>query len=179
LCSSIEVSKLIAGSCLVAPDDLDVGYPRDPLETNDNNETTIMVTSTSTNGNGEQKESVIAASSEAIEQQHTENNTTRTLHEILNEPNKPDGPATSRPKEQQQTHQAVDSTRSNWRIQLFYARGDYDECLSLIEQELIATKGLCEYGYHVKGLIRRHQGKVCSIIDILPTFSLVHSIQYM
>jgi tetratricopeptide (TPR) repeat protein len=114
----------------------------------------------------EQKESVIGRSPELDKnvEQPIEQDTTATLHEILDEAKGISFPHLDKARPRSQP--AVDSTRLNWRIQQLYSRGEYDECLALIEKELIATKGLCEHGYHVKGLIRRHQGKVDESLEL-------------
>ena len=46
------------------------------------------------------------------------------------------------------------------QIHLLYVLGKYDACLALIEQQLLAHSGLCEYPIYVKALIRRQQGKI-------------------
>lgn len=50
--------------------------------------------------------------------------------------------------------------RKNWLIHMLYTRQEYDECLRVIEEQLKAANGLCEYPVYVKGLIRRQQGRV-------------------
>jgi Bardet-Biedl syndrome 4 protein len=41
-----------------------------------------------------------------------------------------------------------------------YLRGEYDECLRVVEEELEAAQGLCEFPIFVKALILRQQGKI-------------------
>jgi len=43
--------------------------------------------------------------------------------------------------------------RRNWSIHLLYIRQEFDECLAMIEQQLKACNGLCEYPLYVKGLL--------------------------
>ncbi|GMI43314.1 hypothetical protein TrCOL_g6047 [Triparma columacea] len=50
--------------------------------------------------------------------------------------------------------------RRNWYIHMCYVRQDYAECLKVVEEELQACNGLCEYPIYVKALIMRHQGKI-------------------
>ncbi len=44
--------------------------------------------------------------------------------------------------------------RRNWAIHLLYIRQEFDECLEMIEQQLKACHGLCEYPLYVKGAPR-------------------------
>jgi hypothetical protein len=41
--------------------------------------------------------------------------------------------------------------RKNWLIHLLYVRQDYDECMRVIEEQLRACNGLCEYPLYAKG----------------------------
>ena len=41
--------------------------------------------------------------------------------------------------------------RRNWLIHQMYVRRSFDDCLTLIEQQLHATRGLSEYALYVKG----------------------------
>ena len=50
--------------------------------------------------------------------------------------------------------------RRNWAIHLLYIRQEFDECLEMIEQQLKACHGLCEYPLYVKALIKRQQGQI-------------------
>ena len=54
----------------------------------------------------------------------------------------------------------TDLQKRNWKIHLHYTRGEYADCLTVIERQLKATKGLCEYALYVKALIRRQEGKI-------------------
>ena len=48
--------------------------------------------------------------------------------------------------------------RLNWMIHSFFVRNEHDSALRLIEEQLRACSGMCEYALYVKGLIRRQQG---------------------
>lgn len=50
--------------------------------------------------------------------------------------------------------------KKNWLVHLLYSRQEYDECLRVIEEQLKAANGLCEYPVYVKALIRRQQGRI-------------------
>ncbi|KAG5187948.1 Bardet-Biedl syndrome 4 [Tribonema minus] len=50
--------------------------------------------------------------------------------------------------------------RLNWLIYLTFVRRDFKECMSLIEQQLRAHRGLCEYPLYAKGLLLRMEGKI-------------------
>ena len=48
--------------------------------------------------------------------------------------------------------------RSNWMIHSYFVRNEHDSALQLIDEQLRACSGMCEYALYVKGLIRRQQG---------------------
>lgn len=50
--------------------------------------------------------------------------------------------------------------RNNWLIYTHYSRDEDEECMKLINEQLLATGGLCEYPLYVKGLLRRKEGKI-------------------
>ena len=50
--------------------------------------------------------------------------------------------------------------KRNWLVHSLYSRQEYDECLKVIEEQLKAANGLCEYPVYVKALIRRQQGRI-------------------
>jgi tetratricopeptide (TPR) repeat protein len=50
--------------------------------------------------------------------------------------------------------------KKNWLIHLHFSRQEYDDCLKVIEEQLKAANGLCEYPVYVKALIRRQQGRI-------------------
>ena len=41
--------------------------------------------------------------------------------------------------------------RKNWQIHLLYVRQEFDQCLEIIEEQITASKCLCEYPIFVKG----------------------------
>jgi Bardet-Biedl syndrome 4 protein len=49
--------------------------------------------------------------------------------------------------------------RVNWLIHTCYVRQDHDECLKIIEQQLLET-AFCEYPIYVKALILRQRGQI-------------------
>lgn len=50
--------------------------------------------------------------------------------------------------------------RQNWLIHLLYVRHEFSECLRLIEKQLKACNGLCEFPIYVKGANCRVFGAV-------------------
>jgi Bardet-Biedl syndrome 4 protein len=54
----------------------------------------------------------------------------------------------------------TEKEKRNWLIHLLFIRHDYVECLKVIEQQLEACQGLCEYAIYVKGLILRQKGQI-------------------
>lgn len=50
--------------------------------------------------------------------------------------------------------------KRNWTIHLLYTRQEFSECLRLIDEQLRACSGMCEYALYVKGLIKRQQGQI-------------------
>jgi Bardet-Biedl syndrome 4 protein len=54
--------------------------------------------------------------------------------------------------------QTTSRERSNWLIHSLFVRNEHDAALRLIEEQLRASGGLCEYALYIKGLIRRQQG---------------------
>eukprot|EP00941_MAST-03F_sp_MAST-3F-sp1_P003937 g3937.t1 len=48
----------------------------------------------------------------------------------------------------------------NWRIHKLFLRKEFDECLQLIEKQMTACRGLCEFAIYVKGLIKRQRGEI-------------------
>ena len=50
--------------------------------------------------------------------------------------------------------------KRNWQIHAAFTRGEYSECLGVIEKQLKDTKGLCEYALYIKAMIKRQQGQI-------------------
>jgi Bardet-Biedl syndrome 4 protein len=48
----------------------------------------------------------------------------------------------------------------NWLINQKFVRQEYGECLLLIEQQLRARKGMCEYSLYMKALLLRMEGRI-------------------
>lgn len=56
--------------------------------------------------------------------------------------------------------------RRNWLIHSLYVRSEHEEALKLIEEQLRACGGLCEYALYVKGLILRQQGALAESLQL-------------
>ena len=50
--------------------------------------------------------------------------------------------------------------KRNWQIHAAFTRGEYSECMEVIEKQLKDTKGLCEYALYIKAMIKRQQGEI-------------------
>lgn len=50
--------------------------------------------------------------------------------------------------------------RHNWRIALYFARQEFDECLKVVEMALEESGGLNEYPLYIKAMILRQEGKI-------------------
>ena len=50
----------------------------------------------------------------------------------------------------------VTRERQNWYIHLCFTRKDFPECLRVIEEQLKAANGQCEYPLYIKGNISLH-----------------------
>lgn len=55
--------------------------------------------------------------------------------------------------------------KANWMIHLLYIRGETDECLQLIENQLRMYNALCEYPLYIKGVIFRQQGNITKALQ--------------
>jgi len=66
--------------------------------------------------------------------------------------------------ESQKPQQSKD--RVNWLVQLLFARGEFQECLRLVDAQIKACTGLCEYPLHVKGLIKRQHGEINEALEL-------------
>ncbi|KAL0223724.1 hypothetical protein P9112_003114 [Eukaryota sp. TZLM1-RC] len=68
---------------------------------------------------------------------------------------------------------------SNHLIHTLYSRQDFESCLSIIDDVLTKTNGLCEYAVYIKGLIFRHQGKINESLQLfhVATFLNPHSVR--
>lgn len=73
---------------------------------------------------------------------------------------------------------ATSKEKKNFQIHLLYIRQDFEECLALIEQSLIESKGHNEYPLYVKALIRRNQGFITESLQLFQaaTFLNPHNV---
>jgi len=76
----------------------------------------------------------------------------------------------------QLTQMQIDQTKDkrNWLIHLLYVRQDFTECLNVIEDQLRACKGACEYAIYVKGLIKRNQGEITESLQLFQTATMLN-----
>jgi len=51
-------------------------------------------------------------------------------------------------------------SKRNWIIHMLYVRQDYDECISVINDQIEEWDELSEYAIFVKALIKRHRGEI-------------------
>jgi Bardet-Biedl syndrome 4 protein len=56
--------------------------------------------------------------------------------------------------------------RANWLMHSLYVRGEHDAALRLIEEQLRASGGMCEYALYVKGLIMRSRGELTDSLQL-------------
>ena len=56
--------------------------------------------------------------------------------------------------------------RHNWRIAQLYARNEFDDCLTVVEQALSTSGGLNEYPLYVKALITRQRGEIQQALEL-------------
>eukprot|EP00796_Vickermania_ingenoplastis_P005151 gene5151-3701_t len=64
--------------------------------------------------------------------------------------------------------------RRNWFLYQLFVRQEYASCLSVIESQLRETGGACEYALYLKGLLRRHEGKLTESLALLQAAVLVN-----
>lgn len=64
--------------------------------------------------------------------------------------------------------------RRNWLIHALYIRGEFAECLKVIEAALSECKGLCEYPLYVKALIRRQQGGIAESLQLFQAATVLN-----
>lgn len=71
--------------------------------------------------------------------------------------------------------------RKNWQIHLLYVRQEFDQCLEIIEEQLAACRGLCEYPIFVKALITRQRGEIQLSLTLFQAATCLnpHNIQNM
>jgi Bardet-Biedl syndrome 4 protein len=60
-----------------------------------------------------------------------------------------------------------DPSSRNWFIHRLYLRGEFKECLRMIEDVLKKHQGLSEYPIYVKALILRHSGRIQESLQLL------------
>lgn len=64
--------------------------------------------------------------------------------------------------------------KRNWQIYSLYSRGDHDECLRVIEQQLVECRGQCEYPLYAKGLILRERGQVQDSLQLFQAATVLN-----
>ena len=64
--------------------------------------------------------------------------------------------------------------KRNWQIYSLYARGEHDDCLKVIEEQLNACKGQAEYPLYVKGLILRERGQVQDSLQLFQAATVIN-----
>lgn len=69
--------------------------------------------------------------------------------------------------------------KRNWLIHQLYIRGEFSECLNIIEIQLQETKGQSEYPIYIKALIRRHEGKIVESLQLFQAATILnpHNVQ--
>ena len=55
---------------------------------------------------------------------------------------------------------SVARNHRDWLLHVKYTRHEFKECLKMIEAQLKASQGLCEYPIYIKALIMRHEGRI-------------------
>ncbi|KAF0980452.1 hypothetical protein FDP41_013666 [Naegleria fowleri] len=60
----------------------------------------------------------------------------------------------------------AEKERKNWLIHVLYTRQDIDECLQVIDEQMKACEGRCEFALYVKGLIKRQQGDIAQSLQL-------------
>ncbi len=67
----------------------------------------------------------------------------------------------------------------NWLIHQLYIRGEFSECLKIIEIQLQETQGQSEYPIYIKALIRRHEGKIVESLQLFQAATILnpHNVQ--
>ena len=64
--------------------------------------------------------------------------------------------------------------KDNWRIHHLYVRGEYEECLKVIETQLSLCKGSSEYALYVKALIKRQQGNIQESLQLFQAAACIN-----
>ena len=64
--------------------------------------------------------------------------------------------------------------KRNWQIYSLFSRGDHEECLRLIESQLVECRGQCEYPLYVKGLIFRERGKIQDSLQLFQAATVLN-----
>ena len=64
--------------------------------------------------------------------------------------------------------------KRNWQIYSLYARGEHDDCLKIIEEQLTACKGQAEYPLYVKGLVLRERGQVQDSLQLFQAATVIN-----
>jgi len=64
--------------------------------------------------------------------------------------------------------------RVNWLINLLFSRGEFDECLRLVESQLQSCDGMCEFPIFIKGMIYRQRGQVQEALELFQAATLLN-----
>lgn len=71
-------------------------------------------------------------------------------------------------------HIEVEKEKRNWMIYQLFVRGNHEECLLLIEDQLKKCRGLCEYALFTKGLILRQRGNVDEALHLFQAAAMLN-----
>lgn len=64
--------------------------------------------------------------------------------------------------------------RLNWKIYELYVAHQIEACLQLIESQLYACRGQCEFAIYVKGLIQRNQGNISESLELFQASTVLN-----
>ena len=64
--------------------------------------------------------------------------------------------------------------RLNWKIYELYVAHQIDACLQLIETQLYACRGQCEFAIYVKGLLQRNQGNISESLELFQAATVLN-----
>ena len=68
----------------------------------------------------------------------------------------------------------VEKEKRNWLIHILFIRHDFEECLKVIEQQLLLCHGLCEYALYVKALIKRLNGEIHDSLHLFQAAAMLN-----
>lgn len=64
--------------------------------------------------------------------------------------------------------------KMNWLIHILFLRQEYDECLKVIEEMLIESKGKSEYALYAKALVLRIKGNIHESLELFKKCHLLN-----